>query len=47
MNREQRRNKKANKLAQWIVKSILKLPDDELIQFFNLINNELHKRGVI
>lgn len=46
MNREIRRNKKANKTANWIINSILKLNDDDLILFFDLISKELKKRGI-
>lgn len=47
LNREQRRNKKASAVAKWIVDTILKLDNDHLIEFYNLITNELVKRGVI
>lgn len=46
MNREQRRSKKASRVAQWIVDTILKLDNEHLIEFYNLISDELRKRGV-
>lgn len=41
------KNKKhmSGKVAQWIVDTILKLPTEDLKQFFLLIENELVKRG--
>lgn len=47
MNREQRRNKKVNKVAKWIVDSILKLNDENLLEFYKLIEKELEKRGIV
>lgn len=35
----------SGKVAQWIVDSVLKLPTEDLKQFFLLIENELVKRG--
>ena len=35
----------SGKVAQWMVDSILKLPTEDLKQFFLLIENELVKRG--
>lgn len=45
MNRKQRRNRKAYKVANWIINSILKLEDFDLIDFYILIEEELKKRG--
>lgn len=47
MNRKQRRNKKGNIVAKWIVESILKLDDENLLNFYLLIKNELEERGVL
>ena len=46
MNRKIRRNKKANKIANWIVNTILKLDNFYLINFYILIQEELKKRGI-
>lgn len=46
MNRKQKRNKKANKIAKWIVDSILKLDDENLIAFYEMIDSELKKRSL-
>ena len=45
LNRSQKRNKKANQVAKWIVDTILKLPSEDLKQFYLLIEKELKKRG--
>lgn len=34
-------------IAKWIVETILKLDSDHLIEFRNLITDELKKRGVV
>ena len=46
MNFKQK-SKLANKTANWIVKSILKLSDENLIEFYKLIEKELEKRGIV
>lgn len=47
LNREQRRNKKASAVAEWIVNTILKLDTTHLLEFYSLIQEELRKREVI
>lgn len=42
----QTKKQKAERVATWIVKSILKLPDEDLKQFYLLIEKELKERGV-
>lgn len=45
MNFKQK-NKLANKTANWIINSILRLKDEDLILFYDLISKELKKRGI-
>ena len=45
MNIKQK-HKLANKTANWIINSILKMKDEDLIKFFDLLSNELKKRGI-
>ena len=45
MNLKQK-HKLANKTANWIINSILKMRDEDLIQFFELLSEELKKRGI-
>lgn len=45
MNFKQK-HKLANKTANWIINSILKMKDEDLIKFFDLLSNELKKRGI-
>lgn len=45
MNLKQK-HKLANKTANWIINSILKMKDEDLILFFDLISKELKKRGI-
>lgn len=45
MNLKQKQ-KLACKTANWIINSILKMRDEDLIQFFNLLSEELKKRGI-
>ena len=45
MNLKQK-HKLANKISNWIINSILKLKDEDLIKLFELISNELKKRGL-
>lgn len=40
------KKQKAEKVANWIIESILKMSDDSLKQFYLLIEEELKKRGV-
>lgn len=46
MNLKQK-HKLASKTANWIINCILKLKDEDLIKLFELISNELKKRGII
>lgn len=43
---QQTKKQKAEKVANWIINSILKLPDEDLKQLYLLLENELKKRGV-
>ena len=45
MNLKQK-HKLSNKMANWIINSILKLKDEDLLKLFELISNELKKRGI-
>lgn len=45
MNLKQK-HKLANKTANWIINCILKLKDEDLINLFELLSNELKKRGI-
>lgn len=47
MSFQKKKKVKANKVATWIVNSILKLDDKNLLNFYQLISDELLKRGVI
>lgn len=47
MNRKLKRNKYTLKVAKWIVESILKLDDENLLNYYLIIKEELEKRGVI
>lgn len=42
----QNKKQKAEKVANWIINSILKLPDADLKQLYLLLEEELKKRGV-
>lgn len=41
------KRQQAEKIANWFVENILKLKDQELLDFYNLIYDELVKRGVL
>lgn len=41
------KRQQAEKIANWFVENVLKLKDDELLDFYNLLYDELVKRGVI
>lgn len=41
------KKQQAEKIANWFVKNVLSLKDDELLDFYNLIYDELIKRGVL
>lgn len=45
MNLKQK-HKLANKTANWIISSILRMQDKDLIKFFDLLSEELKKRGI-
>lgn len=47
MSFQKKKKVKANKVVTWIVNSILKLDDKNLLNFYQLIYDELLKRGVI
>lgn len=40
------KTKLANKTANWIISSILRMQDKDLIMFFELLSEELKKRGI-
>lgn len=41
------KKQQAEKIANWFVEQVLHLKDQELLDFYNLIYDELVKRGVL